>query len=95
VRSSLRREYGLPELFHERRYDMSWNFSGSGSNKSQTLASFREAQAKDTYCPFPEAVSAAVEALAQKFGEEQVVRINTYGHVNADGSGNVNISINC
>jgi len=74
---------------------MSWNFSGSGSNKTETLASFKEAQSKDTYCPFPETVSAAVDALAEKFGEDQVTSVNTSGHINPDGSGNVKVSINC
>ena len=72
---------------------MSWNFSGTGNNKSEAVEAFKKNQAADTYCPFPEAVSAAVDALAAKFGEDQVKSINTYGHINADGSGNVSVSI--
>lgn len=74
---------------------MRWNFSGTGTNKTEVLKSFREAQAKDTHCPFPDVVTAAVEALAAPFPEGAVSSINTYGHINTDGTGNVKVSINC
>jgi hypothetical protein len=74
---------------------MSWSFTGTGTNKTEALEDFKEKQSKDTYCPFPDAVTAALEPLLARFNEDQVRSIETYGHINADGSGNVKVSVNC
>lgn len=75
---------------------MSWSFSVSGSSPADAMNKLREAVETDLHAPKDDRIEAAAEPLARKTKVgAATVAITSNGHLDADGTGYINIMVSC
>jgi hypothetical protein len=74
---------------------MSWNLKASGSNREEAIRALDSMLeiARDN-CPIAGQIQTAAGVLMENMPPESVKQIETFGHINADGTGYAMVKIN-